>query len=168
MNIEILEFYPIERNEANGFLSGTLRIRLLDLGVDILGVYAVRNKNGYFFNLPRGKSIHHETGGVCFYPFLSFNDKEKQRMIMQEIKVKGQKFIEKRLASGDSIVFPGKPSFNKSQSSTPRTKEIVREAKEIVTDNKPKPVSSIANKVWVDPPPRKIATAHHQRNLGKR
>jgi len=168
MNIEILEFYPIERSQDEGFLSGTLRIRLPSLGIDILGIYAVRNKSVWSFSLPRGKSIHHDTGGICFYPFLSFNDKEKQKELMETIKEKGKAFIEAGLASGEPLVFPGKPSFLKKQASAPKSKNVAKEAKENPAVVKSKPMASIVNNVWVDLPPLRKSTAFQKARTGRR
>lgn len=162
--IEVIEFYPIEKNETNGFLSGTLRIRLPELGIDILGVYASKNKNGWSFRLPNGKSIHHETGAPCWYPFISFQDKERQKQLMEEINGKGKAFIDDRLSDKENpLVFLGNPFVKKKHVTTNKNKEKPVEAKETVTVEKTKPVSSIANKVWVDPPTRKIVTAQKMR-----
>lgn len=169
MNVEILEFYPIERDEDKGFLSGTLRIRLSTLGIDILGIYALKNKNGWYFRLPNGKSIHQETGAPCWYPFLSFYDKEKQKQLMQEIKEKGTNFIENRLADKENtLIFHGKPSFSKRQASPPKTKEAAKEAKETADSARLRPASSTSGKVWVDPPPRKKITTAVQKSRSGR
>lgn len=39
MNLEIVEFYPLEINIEKGFLAGTLHVRLPDSGIHVLGIY---------------------------------------------------------------------------------------------------------------------------------
>ena len=45
MNVEIVEFYPLECKEENGIVAGTLHVYLIDLDVDLRGIYVTKNKN---------------------------------------------------------------------------------------------------------------------------
>lgn len=44
MNIEILEFYPLEKNDEKQNLTGTLRIRLVEFEIEILGIYVSKER----------------------------------------------------------------------------------------------------------------------------
>lgn len=45
MNIKILEFYPLQQNDERITLTGTLRIKLSDVEIHILGVFVSRRKD---------------------------------------------------------------------------------------------------------------------------
>src|ERR1700733_7278405 len=102
MNIEIVEFYPLEWNEVKGLLTGTLRVKLPDLGIHILGIHVSKRKDFWYFNLPGRNGIHHETGEIVRYPFIAFDDREKQHALMEAIRQQGRAFIEKRLADNEN------------------------------------------------------------------
>jgi hypothetical protein len=77
MNVEILDFYPIEKNENKGTLTGTLRIKLPDLGIHILGIFVFRKNDFWQFRLPGRSGTHHETGASVRYPFIVFEERAK-------------------------------------------------------------------------------------------
>lgn len=107
MNIEILEFYPIECNEDKEILTGTLRIKLCDFGIHILGIWVKRRKNSWYFTMPGRNGTHHETGETIRYPFIVFEDREMQRILMEAIREQGRAFIEKKLADIEKpLIFP--------------------------------------------------------------
>lgn len=100
MNIEIVEFYPMENKHNKYKLIGTLHIYLVDYGIHIRGVFAAVAKNGaIFFNMPGGYGIDQETGQKVRYPYLGFTDAEKYKDLMQEIREKGKKYIEENYLS---------------------------------------------------------------------
>lgn len=97
MNIEVIEFYGIERDDSREILTGTLRIRLSDIGIHILGIYVSKRKDSWFFSLPGRNENHHETGEPIRYSFIVFEDREKQRELIKVVREKGRAFIQKRL-----------------------------------------------------------------------
>lgn len=109
MNIEIVEFYPTSLDQAQETLIGTLRIKLSDFGIHILGIQVSKRKNLWHFRLPARYSTHHETGEQIFYPLIAFDYKEQQQTLMVAIREKGRAFIEKRLADTERrLVIPPK------------------------------------------------------------
>lgn len=94
MNIEIIDFYPLYR-DAHQY-TGTLRLRLVDLGIQILGIHVIRKKDRWYFNIPF-KTGTDDLGKIVQYPVLSFEDKEFQRDLMKSIQEKAPVFIEARI-----------------------------------------------------------------------
>ena len=54
MNIEIKNFYPVERRDAKGFLKGSLHIdiKLADVELNIRGILVSRQNGKWFFRTP--------------------------------------------------------------------------------------------------------------------
>lgn len=157
INIEIVEFYPIERNEDKDLLSGTLRVRLCDFGIDILGIFVSKRKDFWYFTLPGQRGIHHETGESIRYPYLAFEDREKQRALMEEIRSKGRVYIEKRLADKENeLIFRQNQQKQPSRTQPNEVENNQVEAKETPSIEKNKPF--LAMKEWRDKPQRKFST----------
>jgi len=159
MRIEVVEFYPVSQNESKGFLSGTVRVKLPDLGIHILGIFATKRKATYYFNVPSRKGFCHITGKDTTYPVFVFEDKEKQRQFMDEIKTKGKEFIEAWLLKSDCRE---KQSLNEEKASDQiEAKEICKkptEAKQITFT--PKLPPQVKVREYKTPPPiKKRATA---------
>lgn len=149
MNVEIIEFYPLERDESKEMLSGTIRILLSDIGIHILGIYVLKKKDFWFFRMPRRKGIHHETGEYVFYPYIILEDHEKHKQLLETIRERGQEFIEKRLANVENpLVFTSNPANNSIGhfSRTVKANETTFSSKERATESK--------TKQWMDPPKR--------------
>ncbi len=109
MRIEIIDFYPIECDEEKQFLPGTLKVNLLDIGLHILGVFISKKKHFWHVSMPGRIGIHHETGESVRYPFVSFEDREKQKELIHAIREQGSSFIEKRMADKENpLIFPEK------------------------------------------------------------
>lgn len=163
MNVEIIEFFPMEHDEERCVLTGTLRVRLPDVGIDILGVYISKKKDRWMFSLPGRRSISHKTGLPVNYPALSFIDREKQAELMFLIREKGRDFVEKRLLDKENpIVLPVKKESEVNEIQHVKASDIKPEDKESVPLKKPEPKQSIAGKVWIDPP-RRTPTAAKKR-----
>jgi len=94
MNIEIIDFYPLYRDAYQ--YTGTIRLRLIDIGIDLLGVHVKRTKDRWFFNIPF-KTGTDDKGNYVQYPLISFEDKEKQKALVNSIREKAPAFIENRI-----------------------------------------------------------------------
>lgn len=160
MNIEIVEFYPLERNEDKEILTGTLRVKLPDIGIHILGIYISRRKDYWHFSLPGRNGFHHETQQPVRYPFIVFEDREKQRALMDAIREKGRDFIEHRLADTENPpVVPQLKQQQAKQVEHPKIRDNATDAKGTAFIAKPQPVKPTGMKQWVDPPKRKMQEA---------
>lgn len=95
MNIEIVEFYEIDRNDEREMLTGTLRIRLPDIGIEILGIYVSKKKERWFFSLPMRVGRDNKTGEAVRYPCLVFTDPAKHKSLIEAIRREAIPFIEK-------------------------------------------------------------------------
>jgi len=102
VNIEIIEFYLKEQNESKGFLNGTMRIKLPEIEIHILGINVVKKKDNWFFELPSRIGFDHLKEKATRYPCFSFEDKEKQRSLIEAIKIKGKEFVEAWTAKNGS------------------------------------------------------------------
>jgi hypothetical protein len=94
MNIEIIDFYPLHK-DAHQY-TGTIRLRIIDIGIDLLGVHAKRTKDKWYFNIPFKTGVD-DKGNFVQYPLISFEDKEKQRALVNSIREKAPAFIEARI-----------------------------------------------------------------------
>lgn len=93
MKIEIVEFYPIKKDKHT--FIGTMHIYILDLDVDLRGIFVSRKEDRWFFRLPQKKAI--ENGKEVFYPIFSFTSREKYGELLDAVKLEGKKYIKKEL-----------------------------------------------------------------------
>lgn len=106
MNIQILDCFAIARDDEKGLMTGSLKVKLPDLGIHILGVYFSKRKDTWYFKVPFRKGIHHETGEEVTYPLLVFEERKKQREFINALRVKGREFVENKLADTENpLVF---------------------------------------------------------------
>lgn len=136
-------------------MSGTLRVKLPEIGIDILGIFAGKRPDGsYFFFLPVKYGIDAKTGQKVQYPIITFHDKEKRKALMETIREQGLAFIEKRLADQENpITFPKKKINEPKLDRQSKPLENSTDAKQKASIAKPK---SAAPKVWSDLPKKKI------------
>lgn len=164
MEVEITEFYPIERNEEKGVLTGTLRIKLTDLGIHILGIYVTKRNDSWYFRLPGSKGVDHKTGNEIRYPIFTFDDRNKQSALMKAIREQGRAFIEERLAGTEKpLIFPEKKQHPIKQAMPSKASDDATEAKEMALIVNPKPAPTQTMK-WSDPPKRKSQPTRRQKN----
>ena len=146
-----MDFYPLEHNKVKGILTGTLRIKLSEIGVHLLGIYVSKKNNSWFFQLPGKFGSHHQTGEAIRFPFFCFENRDQQRELIAEIQKKAPAFIEKRLADLESpLIFPKKSPSQLKQVESPETPYNSTGAKETVYTPS---LKSTAMKDWSDPPP---------------
>lgn len=137
MNIEVIEFYPLEINEAKGFLNGTIRIRLCDLKIEVLGVYISKKNNSWFYSLPSKIGVT-KNGEKIKYPVISF-DADMEKQLMASIKEKAPLFIEKRMADNENpLAIPPKQHQPQRQASITRDCSNAADAKRVASNSKPK------------------------------
>ncbi len=168
MNIEILDFYPVEYKEQKGILSGTIKAKLTDFGILILGIYVSKNKDRWFFSLPGRRGINSE-GEEVHYPAISFEDREKQKELISAIREKGREFIEQKIADVENpIILPQQTKQSVEDSKVLDAKNKASEVKETVSkpeSSKPLAFSTNSKPVnqskFVEVPlsPKKIRTA---------
>ncbi|SRR5258706_8862042 len=97
MEIEIVKFYPFERNDELKTLKGTLHIFLPDIGIHVRGIRVIREKNKWRFTLPRGYGIDQETKKTVSYPIFRFAQDKKKSALESEIYPCGIEYILKNL-----------------------------------------------------------------------
>lgn len=86
MNVQIVEFYPNQWDKERDSLTGTIRIKLPDIGIHILGIFISKRNGSWFFALPRRQGIDHNTGVKIWYPVVVFEDRELQEQLMAAIR----------------------------------------------------------------------------------
>ena len=158
MQIEIIEFYPIEQNDNKQLLTGTMHVYLIDHEIDLRGVYVSKKKDYWQFSLPFRKGIDAETGQEVHYPVFTFRDREKQKALIASIREQGRLFIETKFALTDhSIALPEKREKEMKQGEGSKTCNDAPAIKETMSIAKPESKKPSAVKQWIDPPPRKVA-----------
>jgi hypothetical protein len=158
MKIEFIEFYPIEMKE--GIVNGTLKIRLPDLGIILLGIFVSKRKDRWFFNLPTRQGVDAKSGELIRYPLFAFEDREKQRLLIQAIRTQGSSFVEKRISEieGQPILKPHEPTKDLPKENVSEAEKKLTEPKKAQIKANDKPTASIASKEWQDPPRRQQTT----------
>ena len=161
MNLEIVEFYPIEIDQAKGNLNGTLHIFLSDIGVDLRGILVSKRKEYWNFTLPFRKTFTSDTE-VTRYPTFSFRDREKTNQLLQLIRQEGRKFVERRLTDTENpLIFPEKNPQPPKQVTPTKDRDNPTVAKKTASNanaTPPREKPAIASIKWEDPPPRKAYT----------
>jgi hypothetical protein len=166
MEIEVVEFYPMEHDEERGILTGTLRVKLPEIGIDILGIYVSKRKKSWIFSLPGRNGVNHKTGDRCRYPCISFENREKQDALIAALRENGRSFIEKRLADTENpLVIPEKNEKEQKGAKPSLVNNNVARTKETDAIAKPKANPAIAGKQWVDPPAKKMT--EKRRRIGR-
>lgn len=164
MNIELLDFYPIEIDSSRETLIGTIRVGLPDARIQILGITASKRKNSWFFTLPGRKCDHHETGETIRYPFIVFNDEGEKEAFFAELRLKAPTFIAEWIAKDNLVKCPA------MQDNTPEKVKPLSDTKiETATRKKAiiekmNPRHNLPNKTWIDIPAKKPAARKKQVN----
>jgi len=165
MNIEIIEFFPHEVNESKGLLNGSLKVKLVDLGIILMGVLASKRKGVYFFTMPGKFCDSHDTGRKIRFPFVVFEDPERQRTLINAIREKGIAFIEALLSDPErSLSLPPqkiKPILEplKTLNSDDQEATGIKLKEEPLKLTEPilNPIKKSVVKEFIDPPRRKSA-----------
>ena len=100
MKIEIVEFYPYVNDEKKGILKGTLHAYIIDLGMDLRGIYVMKKKHKWFIGLPSKFGLDLETKKYVMYPIIEFTDKNKSLELKKQISNLGRKYIEENYLNG--------------------------------------------------------------------
>jgi len=161
MNIEFLEFYPQQINAERGLLNGTLRIRLPDIRIQILGIFVSKSKKKWYFALPGRKGID-ETGEDVRYSAIIFEDEDERNAFYSTLKEKGPVFIEQFLEKNqglekDLIKSPAMRDNASGKVKALSDGKIETATRKKAIIEKMKPRHNLPGKTWVDVPPRKSA-----------
>ena len=98
MNIEIVDFFAFTKQPHQNRTCGNMHVYLIDLEIDIRGVYVDFSKTGsLYMRMPGGFGIDHETGQTVRYPIFSFTSQQKGKALMQAIKTKAKEYVQKHL-----------------------------------------------------------------------
>ena len=94
MNVEIVRFYPLERNDERKTIKGSLHVQFPELGINLRGIFVSRDsKDRWFFGMPNRKGRDHLTNEEVSFPVFSFIDREKSQEFMDYLHTKGIEFI---------------------------------------------------------------------------
>lgn len=157
MQINIVNFYPFERNDQKQIVKGSLHvaIKLADnIELNIRGILASRQNDKWFFRMPFKNGTCHKTGNTVTYPTLSFTDQEMNKELLNAIYEKAPVFISNWLELNPQAVIEQK------QSNQPQPPPIDQKRNgEPPIAKKPEPVKPYPtikpNMQWQDPPARK-------------
>jgi hypothetical protein len=151
--IEIVNFYPTVREDNKQFLQGSLHVYIVDLGIDLRGVFVSKKKDFWYFSLPM--RIAKDDGKTVKYPIMSFRDRDKTNQLLQIIKEQGKPFIENYLKTNPQPIETAVPS-KPDQAKPIQEKTNVSPALEKRPMSKSQSSSSfkIPCNEWVSLPPR--------------
>jgi hypothetical protein len=117
MNIEIVDFFPFPKQIIKNKTCGTMHVYLIDLEIDIRGMYIEFSKNGsLYMRMPGGFGIDHETGQKVRYPIFSFTSQQKGEALMQSIRTKAKEYVQKNLIKAKQEQMPQENLKIKEQS----------------------------------------------------
>jgi len=90
MKISILQYYPLEKNERrNRGTVGTLRIKLPETGIELLGIIVSKINKGYFFSIPFKRAGDENLKKLTQYPCFVFSDVDMQKDFIESLKIIG-------------------------------------------------------------------------------
>lgn len=85
MNIELVEFYTLTRDDKNRILTGTLHIYFPEWDLDIRGIFLTKLKSHFFIKVPHRIAIDDDTKEEVRYPVFSFTQKDKQKAFVKRV-----------------------------------------------------------------------------------
>ena len=97
MNIEVINIYFSEEDFEKDLFTGTAHIRLMDLQIDLKGIYFKKRKEFWFVSFPSLAFIQEETKKKIRCPFLSFTDRDKHKEFQLQVKQLLQKVLQEKL-----------------------------------------------------------------------
>lgn len=86
MEIEVVEYYPMEKKNKNARLLGTMHVYLCDEKIDLRGVKIYKGGKSYFVEVPFSYGIDEETKEKVKYPYLSFIENDKQEDFIKSLR----------------------------------------------------------------------------------
>src|ERR1700691_1970269 len=120
MNLEIVGFYELERDDTKESLKGTLLVYMVDLGIDLRGIIVIRKKERILIYMPHKIGIDEETKTQVRYPVFAFTDVAKNKELTDQIRKIGVPFIKEEILKIEKKKFkrprsnePIKPKFEK-------------------------------------------------------
>ena len=94
MNIEIVDFFPFPKQIIKNKTCGTMHVYLIDLEIDIRGMYIEFSKNGsVYVSMPGGFSIDRETEQKVRYPIFSFKSQQKNTELMLAFLANDKEYV---------------------------------------------------------------------------
>lgn len=95
MDVEVVEFYTLERDDEKQILKGSLHVYLPDIDADLRGVMVRKRKDSWFFGLPTLFGVDPETGKRVKFPVFAFVNREKTDELKRLIRERGKDYIVK-------------------------------------------------------------------------
>lgn len=86
MKIQIINMYFSEEDFERDLFTGTAHIRLIDLNLEIKGIYFKKKKNFWLVSIPSNPFTNEETKKRMRYPVLTFSDKEQNQLFQLQVK----------------------------------------------------------------------------------
>lgn len=93
MDIEVVEFYTMERDDEKQILKGSLHVYLPEIDADLRGVMVRKRKDSWFFGLPTLFGIDPDTEKKVKFPVFAFVSREKTDELKKLIREKGKDYI---------------------------------------------------------------------------
>ena len=99
MKVEVVEFYPTEKDDSKQILKGSLHVYLPDMDVDLRGVMVRKRKDSWYFGLPSLFGKDPETGKMVRFPVFAFVNRDKTRELRNNIIEEGKRYIKENISN---------------------------------------------------------------------
>lgn len=99
MDIEIVEFYPTQKDSKQRIIKGTMHIYLIPYEIDIRGILCSCNGKSWWFQMPFSSQWDNVEKKIMRFPIFSFSNKEKYEEIITFLKTKGKDYIIKNFTT---------------------------------------------------------------------
>jgi hypothetical protein len=99
MNVKVIDFFPLSKQPHKGRTCGTMHVYLVDLELDICGVYVcfTNTSGASYIRMPSSVRIDPETGKNVRYPILAFTDQQKNKELTEAVQAKAHGYIKHNL-----------------------------------------------------------------------
>lgn len=97
MEVNVINFYCKERDDAKRVLVGSLHAFIVDLGIHLRGIMVKKVNNNWFFSLPQGLGVDLKTNKKVRFPIVAFSDQKETANLRKAISQKGKDYIIKNV-----------------------------------------------------------------------
>jgi len=107
MKLEIIEFYPTVWDKQRDFMHGTMRVKLPEYRIEILGVCVTYKNDMWHIKLPNKPGYDNIKNKHTRYPLVNFIDEDEKRQFFDILLKTAPDFIMNRiLCKKNPVKFP--------------------------------------------------------------
>lgn len=142
--VEVLDFYPEEPNKKKSCFVGTLKIRIPEMGLTLMGIRVLNIEGSFKYEVPSSKTICHKTHKSVRFPHIAFESKEAKEKFIGLLMAEAPQIMAR-----DAVKYAKNP--RKIQDHSQAKKQEIKPAVKLYDKNK---IPSF-DKEYIDLPPLK-------------